>query len=34
VVSLPAGTWTDLHGATVSGQLSMPPNTGSVLSNL
>lgn len=34
VVTLPAGTWTDLHGATVSGQLSMPPNSGSVLSNL
>ncbi|WUJ70885.1 putative glycoside hydrolase family 15 protein [Kribbella soli] len=34
VVTLPAGTWTDLHGATVSGQLTMPPNSGSVLSNL
>ncbi|MER7250783.1 putative glycoside hydrolase [Kribbella sp. NPDC000426] len=34
VVTLPAGTWTDLHGSTVSGQLSMPPNSGSVLSNL
>jgi hypothetical protein len=33
VVTLPSGTWTDLHGHTVSGQLSMPPNTGSVLSN-
>ncbi|GAA2823556.1 twin-arginine translocation signal domain-containing protein [Kribbella solani] len=33
VVTLPAGTFTDLHGATVSGQLSMPPNSGSVLAN-
>lgn len=31
VVALPSGTWTDLHGATVSGQLSLPPNSGSVL---
>lgn len=33
VVSLPSGTWTDLHGATVSGQLSLPPNSGSVLAH-
>ncbi|MGW7680962.1 putative glycoside hydrolase [Kribbella sp. NPDC054772] len=33
VVTLPSGTWTDLHGTRVSGQLSLPPNSGSVLSN-
>ncbi|GAA1599162.1 hypothetical protein GCM10009804_64710 [Kribbella hippodromi] len=33
VVTLPAGTFTDLHGNTVSGQLSLPPNSGSVLAN-
>ncbi|WP_427892350.1 hypothetical protein ACQHIV_05630 [Kribbella sp. GL6] len=31
VVTLPSGTFTDLHGRTVSGQLSLAPNSGSVL---
>ncbi|NUR89441.1 MAG: hypothetical protein HOY71_35605 [Nonomuraea sp.] len=30
---LPAGTWTDLHGTTYSGHITLPPNSGSVLSN-
>ncbi|MEV0165881.1 hypothetical protein [Nonomuraea fuscirosea] len=29
---LPAGTWTDLHGATHSGHITLPPNSGTVLS--
>lgn len=32
-VTLPAGTWTDMHGATFSGHITMPPNTGTVLSS-
>lgn len=28
---LPAGTWTDLHGVPYSGQVTVPPNTGLVL---
>ena len=31
-VTLPAGTWTDMHGATYTGHITMPPNSGTVLS--
>lgn len=33
IVTLPAGTWTDMHGATYSGHITLAPNSGTVLSN-
>ncbi|MFI1096469.1 putative glycoside hydrolase [Streptomyces sp. NPDC020917] len=29
--ALPAGTWTDLHGTTFTGQIVLPPNSGTAL---
>lgn len=31
-VTLPAGTWTDMHGQTFSGKILLAPNSGTVLS--
>lgn len=33
VVALPSGTWTDTHGATYTGTISMAPNSGVMLTN-